>query len=199
MIWIGLGGAGGQLVSAMGEAYPEMHTIALNQDKKSVQKLQHVEHTLCFGEGIFHERSAQKQVAIHFDALRFLLGDSDDVGLLVSLGGRYGRLVVPILCAKLQALGKKVSMVALLPFDFEGPNRMDDALHVLSQLTDAVTVLVSSNQDYLVASKSMGLDEMFQAMYEPLLTSVIQVCVHQGDILPEARIFLQVYQSESNG
>ncbi len=145
----GIGGGGGNAVGRMIEAgMSDVEFITINTDAQALRtspagtRLQiGVEMTNGLGSGAKPEVGKSAAEADR-ERIREIIRGADMVFLTAGLGGGTGTGASPIVAEESSAAGALTVAIVTLPFDFEGKERMDNALKGLTELEDHVDTLI---------------------------------------------------------
>jgi len=98
------------------------------------------------------------------DEISRLFRGSDLVILVTGLGGGTGTGAAPVVAEAAEAAGSLVLCFVMLPFDFEGPHRQEQALQGLGALKGATDAVIQfPNQRVLAqADESLNVTDAFQ-------------------------------------
>ena len=168
---VGVGGAGGNAVTRMITAEMQgVDFIAINTDAQdlnnnpSEQKIQ-VGKNLTKGLGAGANSSVGKEaVEADREAITTMLDGADMVFITAGLGGGTGTGAAPVIAQISRELGILTVGIVTLPFNFEGPKRMNRALEGMSELKKTCDTLIAiPNQKLMsIVDKSTTLPEAFQ-------------------------------------
>ena len=168
---VGVGGAGGNAVTRMiTSGMQGVDFIAINTDAQdldnnpSEQKIQ-VGKNLTKGLGAGANSSVGKEaVEADKDAITSLLDGADMVFITAGLGGGTGTGAAPVISQISRELGILTVGIVTLPFNFEGPKRMNRALEGMAEMKKACDTLIAiPNQKLMsIVDKSTTLPEAFQ-------------------------------------
>jgi cell division protein FtsZ len=145
----GIGGGGGNAVGRMIEAgLSDVEFITINTDAQALKsspagtRLQvGVELTGGLGSGAQPAQGA-KAAEEDRERIKEVLGGADMVFLTAGLGGGTGTGASPVVAQESTATGALTVAIVTLPFAFEGPARMDNALAGLTELEKHVDTLI---------------------------------------------------------
>lgn len=168
---VGVGGAGGNAVTRMiTSGMQGVDFIAINTDAQdldnnpSEQKIQ-VGKNLTKGLGAGANSSVGKEaVEADSEAITSLLDGADMVFITAGLGGGTGTGAAPVISQISRELGILTVGIITLPFNFEGPKRMNRALEGMAEMKKACDTLIAiPNQKLMsIVDKSTTLPEAFQ-------------------------------------
>lgn len=168
---VGVGGAGGNAVNRMIQSGMRgVDFIAINTDAQDLennaaeQKIQ-IGKNLTKGLGAGAKADIGK-AAMEADkeAITALLEGSDMVFITAGMGGGTGTGAAPIIAQISKELGMLTVGIITLPFNFEGPKRMNRALNGVEELRKTCdTVIGIPNQKLMsIVDKSTTVVEAFQ-------------------------------------
>ena len=154
----GVGGGGSNAVNRMMAAgLRDVEFIVVNTDAQALKhspaprRLQiGFEVTGGLGSGGKPE-TGEKAALEDRDRLTEILGGSDMVFLTAGLGGGTGTGAAPVCAEIARETGALTLGIVTLPFSFEGPTRMDNALEGLAALEDQVNSLIVIPNDRVAA------------------------------------------------
>ncbi len=177
----GIGGGGGNAVGRMIEAgLTDVEFITINTDAQALKnspagtRLQiGVEITGGLGSGAKPE-VGHKSAEEDRERIRDVLRGADMVFLTVGLGGGTGTGATPIVAEEATASGALTVAIVTLPFSFEGPIRMENAIKGLNSLEKHVDTLIVVPNDRVAAlcQNNLGLLEAFRQADEVLHNGV---------------------------
>ena len=177
---VGVGGAGGKMVSALYDREIKgVETVAVNTDPSGLSKAEcDVKILLPHLEG--EDRIAAARTAAESDetGLRSSLS-SDIVFIVAGLGGAAGTGAAPIVARAARANGAVTVGVAILPFEAEG--RLDVARQGLEAFrAEADSVIVLDNNSLDRFADQMSFNEAMQVISYMVVTIVQGVVEHLG-------------------
>jgi len=154
----GIGGGGGNAVGRMIEAGLEgVDFISINTDAQALKtstagsRLQiGVQLTAGLGSGAKPD-VGQKAAEEDRERVREMLSGADMVFLTAGLGGGTGTGASPIVAEEASQAGALTVAIVTLPFSFEGPERMKNALRGLAELEKHVDTLIVVPNDRVAA------------------------------------------------
>jgi len=168
---IGIGGAGGNAVTRMittgmkGVDFIAVNTDAQDLDNNpSEQKIQ-IGKNLTKGLGAgANSNVGREAVEADSEAIAALLDGADMVFITAGMGGGTGTGAAPVIAQVSREMGILTVGIISLPFNFEGPKRMNRALEGLSEMKKSCdTVIAIPNQKLMtIVDKSTTLPEAFQ-------------------------------------
>ncbi|MFC1468007.1 hypothetical protein ACFLQY_04920 [Verrucomicrobiota bacterium] len=184
MMIIGLGGAGGNIVSRLATRFPdEIQTAVIDTDEQKLQELA-VDRKVLIGQSVtgsnssggneeLGRRAAQADAAL----IRELISGAKLLIFVTGLGGGTGGGIAPMV-ARMAHAAQAVSMAfATLPFGFEGPEKLQLAERSLKQLYATETAVVQlPNQQLLdAADGEVLINEAFELCNEPVAQSILSM------------------------
>jgi len=168
---VGVGGAGGNAVTRMiTSGMQGVDFIAINTDAQdldnnpSEQKIQ-IGKNLTKGLGAGANSNVGKEaVESDKEAVTALLDGADMVFITAGLGGGTGTGAAPVISQVSRELGILTVGIVTLPFNFEGPKRMNRALEGMAEMKKACDTLIAiPNQKLMsIVDKSTTLPEAFE-------------------------------------
>ncbi len=168
---IGIGGAGGNAVTRMittgmqGVDFIAVNTDAQDLDNNpSEQKIQ-IGKNLTKGLGAgANSNVGREAVESDREAISALLEGADMVFITAGMGGGTGTGAAPVIAQVSREMGILTVGIISLPFNFEGPKRMNRALEGLSEMKKSCDTVISiPNQKLMtIVDKSTTLPEAFQ-------------------------------------
>ena len=168
---VGVGGAGGNAVTRMiTSGMKGVDFIAINTDAQdldnnpSEQKIQ-VGKNLTKGLGAGANSNVGKEaVESDKEAVSALLEGADMVFITAGMGGGTGTGAAPVISQISRELGILTVGIVTLPFNFEGPKRMNRALEGMAEMKKACDTLIAiPNQKLMsIVDKNTTLPEAFQ-------------------------------------
>ena len=173
----GIGGGGGNAVTRMiEEGLSDVDFIVINTD---AQALKRSPAGMCLQIGValtgglgsgakpdIGQRAAEEDR----ERIKEVLNGADMVFLTIGLGGGTGTGAGPIVAEEASACGALTVAIATLPFSFEGPERMRNALTGLAALEEHADTLIVVPNDRVAAlcEESTGLLDAFRQADEVL-------------------------------
>jgi len=168
---VGVGGAGGNAVTRMitsgmqGVDFIAINTDAQDLDNNPSEHKIQVGKNLTKGLGAGANSSVGKDaVEADKEAITSLLEGADMVFITAGMGGGTGTGASPVISQISRELGVLTVGIVTLPFNFEGPKRMNRALEGMAEMKKACdTVIAIPNQKLMsIVDKSTTLPEAFQ-------------------------------------
>ena len=168
---VGVGGAGGNAVTRMitsgmqGVDFIAINTDAQDLDNNPSEHKIQVGKNLTKGLGAGANSSVGKDaVEADKEAITSMLEGADMVFITAGMGGGTGTGASPVISQISRELGVLTVGIVTLPFNFEGPKRMNRALEGMAEMKKACdTVIAIPNQKLMsIVDKSTTLPEAFQ-------------------------------------
>jgi cell division protein FtsZ len=160
---IGVGGGGSNAVARMmseGLEGVEFHVI--NTDNQALEAAL-VPNKLAVGAKLTHGLGAGSNPAIGREAaledtkrIVDILEGADMVFVTAGLGCGTGTGATPVVCSLAKELGALTVAVVTLPFSFEGPQRMRQAMRGLEELSATVDTVIAIHNDKLLSLAPRG-------------------------------------------
>lgn len=181
---VGLGGAGGNIVSRMKYLFPDtIETAVIDTDAQKLKQLP-VDRTVLIGQSVTASHSAGGNEELGLRAgqadaalIRELISGVKLLIFVTGLGGGTGGGIAPV-AARMAHAAQAASMTfATMPFGFEGTARYQLAERSLKQLdaTETAVVLVPNQQLLDAAGEHVMIEEAFELCNEPLAISVLSM------------------------
>ena len=180
---VGVGGAGGNMIGRIAAAresdptWAGIDLLAVNTDRAAVESVAGAEH-IQIGAAVTHGLSAGGDHelglrAAQQDAERLgsILQNVDVVFLCAGLGGGTGGGAGPVLARIARERGALVLALVVMPFQFEGDRRRQQALAGLEQLKAQADAVICFPNDKLVklANVNANVLEAFQRCDETVV------------------------------
>jgi len=181
---IGIGGAGGNVISRMFEYFPRgVDLVAINTDVQdlencSAKKKVYIGKQVTKGLGAGMNPELGKQAAEESrEEIAKSLDGADLVFLTAGLGGGTGSGALPVIADIAQDLGVLTVAVVTKPFSFEGAQRSQIAQDALARTKDRVDALITIANDriFSVINKETSLQKAFEAIDEILKNAVLGI------------------------
>lgn len=175
---VGVGGAGGKLVSALYDRDVKgVETIAVNTDPTGLSKAEcDVKILLPYAEDDDRIAAARASAEDQEGTLRASLS-SDIVFIVAGLGGAAGTGAAPVVARAARANGAVTIGIAILPFEVEG--RTETARAGLEELRrDADSVIVVDNNSLNRFADQLSFHEAMQVISYMVVTVVQGVVEH---------------------
>ena len=168
---IGVGGAGGNAVNRMIQAgMTGVDFIVINTDAQDLDN-NAAENKIQIGKNLTKGLGAGARSEIGKDAMeadmevvKSLLEGSDMVFITAGMGGGTGTGAAPVVAQLAREMGILTVGVVTIPFNFEGPKRMNRGLAGVTELRKACdTVITIPNQKLMsIVDKSTTVVEAFK-------------------------------------
>ncbi len=167
---VGVGGAGGNAINRMITSNMSgVDFFVINTDAQDLEN-NVAEHKIQIGKNLTKGLGAGAQSTIgqqameaDREAVKSLLEGSDMVFITAGMGGGTGTGAAPITAQITRDLGILTVGIVTLPFNFEGPKRMNRALNGVSEMRKVCdTVIIIPNQKLMsIVDKNTTLPEAF--------------------------------------
>ena len=168
---IGIGGAGGNATNRMIQAGMQgVDFIAINTDAQDLEN-NAAENKIQIGKNLTKGLGAGAQAevgreAVQSDqeAIEAILEDADMAFVTAGMGGGTGTGAAPMIAKLSREMGILTVGIVTLPFNFEGPKRMNRALEGIAELRKASdTVIAIPNQKLMsIVETDTTVVEAFQ-------------------------------------
>ena len=168
---IGIGGAGGNATNRMIQAGMQgVDFIAINTDAQDLEN-NAAENKIQIGKNLTKGLGAGAQAevgreAVQADqeAIEAILEDADMAFVTAGMGGGTGTGAAPMIAKLSRDMGILTVCIVTLPFNFEGPKRMNRALEGIAELRKACdTVIAIPNQKLMsIVETDTTVVEAFQ-------------------------------------
>ena len=168
---IGIGGAGGNATNRMIQAGMQgVDFIAINTDAQDLEN-NAAENKIQIGKNLTKGLGAGAQAevgreAVQSDqeAIEAILEDADMAFVTAGMGGGTGTGAAPMIAKLSREMGILTVGIVTLPFNFEGPKRMNMALEGIAELRKACdTVIAIPNQKLMsIVETDTTVVEAFQ-------------------------------------
>jgi len=168
---VGVGGAGGNAVTRMiTSGMQGVDFIAINTDAQDLEN-NPSEHKIQVGKNLTKGLGAgansnvgREAVEADKEIITSLLEGADMVFITAGMGGGTGTGAAPVISQISRELGILTVGIITLPFNFEGPKRMNRALEGIAEMRKACDTLIAiPNQKLMsIVDKSTTLPEAFQ-------------------------------------
>lgn len=178
---IGIGGAGGNILSRMKQARIEgVEFIVVNTDlqdlyKSGIKRRIHIGKNISKGMGSGMNPEIGRQAAEESrEQLEEAVKGADMVFLACGLGGGTGSGATPIIAEICQQLGILTIAIVTKPFAFEGSKRAQIAEEALLKLKDKVDsyIVIPNDRIFNIIEQNTPLSEAFEKIDEILKQSV---------------------------
>jgi len=168
---IGVGGAGGNAINRMIQAgMSGVDFIAVNTDAQDLEnnaatiKIQ-IGKSLTKGLGAGAKAEIGREaIEIEKEAVTAMLEEVDMVFITAGMGGGTGTGAAPVIAQLARELGILTVGIVTLPFNFEGPKRMNRGINGLVELRKAcdTTIAIPNQKLMSVVDKSTTVMEAFK-------------------------------------
>ncbi|MFQ6612082.1 MAG: cell division protein FtsZ [Fidelibacterota bacterium] len=168
---IGVGGAGGNAVNRMIQSGMQgVDFIVINTDAQDLEN-NSAEHKIQIGKNLTKGLGAGAQAEIGREAIeadkeavQSMLAGADMVFITAGMGGGTGTGAAPSVAQLSRELGILTVGIVTIPFNFEGPKRMNRGLSGVAELRKACdTVITIPNQKLMsIVDKSTTVVEAFK-------------------------------------
>ena len=178
---VGVGGAGGNLISRMYEEFPRgVDLVIINTDvqdleKCSAKKKVYIGRNLTRGLGTGMNPELGKQAAEeNRNEIAEAIKDADMVFITAGMGGGTGTGGAPIVAEIAKELGILTVGIVTKPFNFEGGQRARIAEEGIMRLRDRVDTLITIPNDkiFSIVSKDTPLLKAFEEVDKVVRDSV---------------------------
>jgi cell division protein FtsZ len=181
---VGLGGAGGNIVSRLAARFPgEIRTAAIDTDEQKLRELT-VDRAVLIGESVTNSNSTGNNATLGRRAaqadsalIREVIGGSKLVIFVTGLGGGTGGGIAPVAARLAHSLQAVSITFATLPFGFEGSVKAQIAEVGLKEIsaTDTAVVQLPNQQLLEAADENIQLKEAFELSNEILAHSILSM------------------------
>ncbi len=168
---IGVGGAGGNAINRMIQTGMQgVDFIAVNTDAQDLEN-NAASHKIQIGKSLTKGLGAgakaevgREAIATDKEAVMTLLEDIDMVFITAGMGGGTGTGAAPVIAQMAREMGILTVGIVTLPFNFEGPKRMNRALNGISELRKAcdTTIAIPNQKLMTIVDKSTTVMEAFK-------------------------------------
>ena len=168
---IGIGGAGGNATNRMIQAGMQgVDFIAINTDAQDLEN-NAAENKIQIGKNLTKGLGAGAQAEVGREAVKSdqeaieaILEDADMAFVTAGMGGGTGTGAAPMIAKLSREMGILTVGIVTLPFNFEGPKRMNRALEGIAELRKACdTVIAIPNQKLMsIVETDTTVVEAFQ-------------------------------------
>ncbi len=168
---IGVGGAGGNAVNRMIQSGMQgVDFIVINTDAQDLEN-NSAEHKIQIGKNLTKGLGAGAQAEVgkeamesDMEAVKAMLEGADMVFITAGMGGGTGTGAAPVIAQYAKEMGILTVGIVTLPFNFEGPKRMNRGLSGTTELRKACdTVINIPNQKLMsIVDKSTTVVEAFK-------------------------------------
>lgn len=170
MIVFGCGGAGGHIISRLGDSLKSVPRVAINTDMDGLRDLD-VDRKICIGKALTFGMDscgfpevAERSAELAVDEIRDCLISKDIVFIVAGLGGGSGTGISPFIAKAAKGLGLVAFGIVILPFSVESTRRAlaEDEVENLRQVTESTIVL--DNDSLQRFGDDITLDRAFHIM-----------------------------------
>lgn len=177
---IGIGGAGNNAINHMIEAkLSNVEFYAINTDLQALS-MNLAENRIQIGAQITgglgsggNPDLGRKACEESLDLIKDILTGYDMIFLAAGEGGGTGTGATPLIAEVAKTQGAIVVAVITKPFEFEGKNRMHQALNGIEQLKDKVdTLIIIPNQKLIINYGQISCFQAFRLADDVLLNAV---------------------------
>jgi cell division protein FtsZ len=177
---IGIGGGGGNAINHMlNQGIKDVNFVVCNTDAQALSnspvsvKIQ-LGESLTEGRGAGNKPEIGKQAAIENmdDVMDILSSNTKMVFLTAGMGGGTGTGAIPVIAKAAQEQGILTVAIVTLPFRYEGPKRINQAIEGIHELGQHVdSLLVINNEKLREVCGNMKLSEAFSHADNVLATA----------------------------
>ncbi|MGM0497311.1 MAG: cell division protein FtsZ [Bacteroidota bacterium] len=177
---IGIGGGGGNAVNHMlDQGIKDVNFVVCNTDAQALSNSQvsvkiQLGESLTEGRGAGNKPETGKQAAIENmdDVMDILSSNTKMVFLTAGMGGGTGTGAIPVIAKAAQEQGILTVAIVTLPFRYEGPKRINQAIEGIHELGQHVdSLLVINNEKLREVCGNMKLSEAFSHADNVLATA----------------------------
>lgn len=181
LLIVGIGNGGCNTVQAIARQWPDgPKMVGVNTDQRALAELETIE-SFPIGEKVLKglgtggdPRIARQAAESDIEKLRLLFNGIEMAIFAVGLGGGTGSGVAPILIEEAKKAGALTLCFVMLPFEFEGPRRKEQAergLQAIRDSADGVICLPSQRLTALIEDKA-NIQETFRKAETMLATGI---------------------------
>lgn len=177
---IGIGGGGGNAVNHMyNQGIKDVNFVVCNTDAQALSnspvsvKIQ-LGESLTEGRGAGNKPETGRQAAIENmdDVMDILSSNTKMVFLTAGMGGGTGTGAIPVIAKAAKEQGILTVAIVTLPFRYEGPRRINQAIEGIHELGEHVdSLLVINNEKLREICGNMKLSEAFSHADNVLATA----------------------------
>ncbi len=181
---VGVGGAGGNVLSRMFEYFPKgVDLIAINTDAQDLEYCSAKKKIIIgkqvtkgIGAGMNPDLGRQAAEESREEIISALNG-ADMVFLASGFGGGTGSGAAPVIAEIAQEMGILTVAVVTRPFSFEGAQRAQIAQDAILKIKDRVDsyITISNDKIFSIIDKETSLHKAFEAIDEVLKNAVLGV------------------------
>ncbi len=178
---IGVGGGGGNAVNYMyNKGIKDVDFVLCNTDLQALSKSKvpvkiQLGESLTHGRGAGNNPDAGKNAAIENseEISALLKEDTQMVFITAGMGGGTGTGAAPVIAQIAKDLNILTVAIVSMPFFFEGPNRITQAIKGLEELKKSVdSLVIVNNQKIIEIYGDLMFTEAFKKADDVLLTAV---------------------------
>ncbi|MFP4447863.1 MAG: cell division protein FtsZ [Bacteroidota bacterium] len=177
---IGIGGGGSNAINHMhNEGIQDVNFVVCNTDAQALSKSPvsvkiQLGESLTEGRGAGNKPEIGKQAAIeNLDDVMDILGSNTKmVFLTAGMGGGTGTGAIPVIAKAAKEQGILTVAIVTIPFRYEGPKRINQAIEGIHELGEHVdSLLVINNEKLREVCGNMKLSEAFEHADNVLATA----------------------------
>lgn len=177
---IGIGGGGSNAINHMyNEGIQDVNFVVCNTDAQALSKSPvsvkiQLGESLTEGRGAGNKPEVGKQAAIeNLDDVMDILGSNTKmVFLTAGMGGGTGTGAIPVIAKAAKEQGILTVAIVTIPFRYEGPKRINQAIEGIHELGEHVdSLLVINNEKLREVCGNMKLSEAFEHADNVLATA----------------------------
>ncbi len=177
---IGIGGGGGNAINHMlSEGIKDVNFVVCNTDAQALSKSSvsikiQLGESLTEGRGAGNKPEIGRQAAIeNLDDVMEVLGNNTKmVFLTAGMGGGTGTGAIPVIAKAAKEQGILTVAIVTIPFRYEGPKRLNQAIEGIHELGEHVdSLLVINNEKLREICGNMKLSEAFNHADNVLATA----------------------------
>jgi cell division protein FtsZ len=177
---IGIGGGGGNAVNHMlDEGIKDVNFVVCNTDAQALSRSEvavkiQLGESLTEGRGAGNKPEIGRQAAIENldDVMEVLGSNTKMVFLTAGMGGGTGTGAIPVIAKAAREQGILTVAIVTIPFRYEGPKRISQAIEGIHELGEHVdSLLVINNEKLREVAGNMKLSEAFNHADNVLATA----------------------------
>ncbi|MFP4042142.1 MAG: cell division protein FtsZ, partial [Bacteroidales bacterium] len=177
---IGIGGGGSNAINHMhNEGIQDVNFVVCNTDAQALSKSPvsvkiQLGESLTEGRGAGNKPEIGKQAAIeNLDDVMDILGSNTKmVFLTAGMGGGTGTGAIPVIAKAAKEQGILTVAIVTIPFRYDGPKRINQAIEGIHELGEHVdSLLVINNEKLREVCGNMKLSEAFEHADNVLATA----------------------------
>ena len=169
-ILLGIGGGGSNIVEYIDKSYPkEFETMIINSDKEALVS-KDIENKLLlntvdgYGCGSNENCGLLRTDAIVLKNIKKFIGNSNDVNIIVTLGGGVGSGSTKAIVKYLNEKRIKLNIFVVYPFSWEGSKRMNRAIETIKFIKNYNINLHEFYNDDLKEYGNIGMAKCFNIL-----------------------------------